>query len=136
MRPIEQVVETAAYADDLARAEAFYSGLLRLPVAAREEGRHVFFRVGDGMLLVFRPEATLAEGGDLPPHGATGPTHLALGIVTEDYEAWRSHLRTNGVEVEREVRWPRGGRSMYFRDPAGNSVELVTRGIWGLPGGW
>ena len=41
-----------------------------------------------------------------------------------------------GVVIEKEVGWPKGGRSIYFRDPAGNSVELVTPGRWGLPGGW
>jgi hypothetical protein len=38
--------------------------------------------------------------------------------------------------IEKEFGWPRGGRSIYFRDPAGNSVELVTPGLWGSPGGW
>jgi catechol 2,3-dioxygenase-like lactoylglutathione lyase family enzyme len=31
---------------------------------------------------------------------------------------------------------PKGGKSLYLRDPAGNSVELVTPGVWGLPSGW
>ena len=40
------------------------------------------------------------------------------------------------VTVEQEVEWPKGGRSLYVRDPAGNLVELVTPGVWGLPSGW
>jgi hypothetical protein len=28
------------------------------------------------------------------------------------------------------------GRSIYFRDPAKNSVELVTPGTWQSPSGW
>ncbi len=42
----------------------------------------------------------------------------------------------HGVEIEKEVEWPKGGTSLYFRDPAGSSVELVTRGLWGLPSRW
>lgn len=135
MPPIEHLVEAGIYADDLEKAEAFYRDVLRLEVLTKEPGRHVFFRVGDSVLLIFRAEATL-KGGVLPPHGARGPGHFALGIPTESLDQWREHVRSKGVEIEKQVEWPRGGKSLYFRDPAGNSVELVTRGLWGLPSGW
>jgi catechol 2,3-dioxygenase-like lactoylglutathione lyase family enzyme len=133
--PIIRVVETGIYVDDLARAEAFYTEVLGLAVIARDPERHVFFRAGDGVLLAFIPEATMQEG-DLPPHGAVGPGHFALGIAAEDLDDWRRHLVGRGVAVEKEVAWPHGARSIYFRDPAGNLVELITPGLWGLPGGW
>jgi catechol 2,3-dioxygenase-like lactoylglutathione lyase family enzyme len=133
--PVEAVVETAIYADDLGAAESFYATLLGLPVIGRESGRHIFFRVGAAnVLLVFNPDATLA-GGMLPPHGARGPGHFALGVHAS-LEVWRDHLAACGIAVEKEVAWPLGGRSLYFRDPAGNSVELVTPGVWGTPAGW
>jgi catechol 2,3-dioxygenase-like lactoylglutathione lyase family enzyme len=133
---IEAVIETAIYVEDLQAAEAFYSTILGLRVLGKEVGRHVFFQVGEAsVLLAFLAEATL-KGGPLPPHGATGPGHFALGIEAEVFEAWRKLLQGHGVPVEKEVEWPRGGRSLYFRDPAGNSVELVTPGVWGLPSGW
>jgi len=135
MPPIEHLVEAAIYADDLDKAEVFYRDVLGLEMLTKELGRHVFFRVGESVLLVFLAEATL-KGGILPPHGAPGPGHFALGIPTESLDAWKDHLRSHGVEIEKEVEWPRGGKSLYFRDPAGNSVELVTRGLWGLPSGW
>jgi catechol 2,3-dioxygenase-like lactoylglutathione lyase family enzyme len=135
MSEIEAIVETAIYVDDLGAAEAFYRDVLGLEVIGREAGRHVFFRVGNGVLLAFNPEATL-RGDLLPPHGARGPGHFALGVRAEALDGWRARLAAQGVAVEKEVRWPRGGRSLYFRDPAGNSVELVTPGLWGLPGGW
>lgn len=136
MRPIQCVVETGVYADDLERAERFYADVLGLEVAGREAGRHVFFRVGDfSMLLVFRREATLVRD-HLPTHGAHGPGHFALGIAAADLPAWRTHLEKCGIAIEHEEAWPRGGHSIYFRDPAGNSVELITPGLWGLPSGW
>ena len=135
--PVSHVLELGVYADDLEAAEAFYGRVLGLPVVDREPGRHVFFRVGRrSMLLVFRPQATEAPGGNLPPHGARGPAHFALAIEAETLPDWRKHLAACGVEIEQEVHWPRGGTSLYFRDPAGNSVELVTPGCWGLPDGW
>ncbi len=136
MKPIQAVVESCLYADDLEQAERFYRDILGLDLAGREAGRHVFFRVGDhSMLLIFRAEATL-KGDHLPAHGSRGPGHLALGIAGQDLDAWRSHLVGQGVAIEHEESWPRGGHSLYFRDPAGNSVELITPGLWGLPSGW
>jgi catechol 2,3-dioxygenase-like lactoylglutathione lyase family enzyme len=136
MPAIRDLVETGVYADDLDAAERFYAGVLGLSVLAKEQGRHVFFRVGDrSMLLVFRPEATL-RGDVLPAHGARGPGHLALGIPPEDLDAWRQRLGEHRIAIEHEEAWPLGGHSLYFRDPAGNSVELLTPGVWGLPSGW
>jgi catechol 2,3-dioxygenase-like lactoylglutathione lyase family enzyme len=136
MKAIEFLVEMGIYVDDLAAAERFYGEVLGLAVHAKEAGRHVFFRVGDrSMLLVFRPEATL-EGDRLPSHGARGPGHFALGISAADLDAWRRRLVENRVAIEHEESWPHGGHSLYFRDPAGNSVELITPGVWGLSSGW
>jgi catechol 2,3-dioxygenase-like lactoylglutathione lyase family enzyme len=133
---IKAVVETAIYVDDLDAAEDFYQRILGLRVMGKEPGHHVFVQVGEAsVLLAFLAEATL-KGDQLPPHGATGPGHFALGIETEALDTWRKHLHSNGVTIEKEVEWPRGGNSIYFRDPAGNLVELVTPGVWGLPSCW
>jgi len=134
--PIEAVIETAVYANDLDAAEQFYTTVLGLPKIGIEAGRHVFFRVGSAsVLLVFNADATL-KGGHLPPHGTRGPGHFAIGIPTASLDAWRDHMVACGVVIEQEVTWPLGGNSLYFRDPTGNSVELVTRGVWGLAAGW
>jgi catechol 2,3-dioxygenase-like lactoylglutathione lyase family enzyme len=133
---IKAVVETAVYVDDLDAAEEFYRTVLGLRVMGKEPGRHVFFQAGEAsVLLAFVAETTL-KGDQLPAHGTSGPGHFALGIESEELDAWRKLLHGHGVTIEKEVEWPRGGRSLYFRDPAGNSVELVTPGVWGLPSGW
>jgi len=136
MPHIETVVETVLYAENLDEIEAFYSEVLGLAVASKQPGRHVFFRVGRAsMLLVFNPQATLV-GDSSPSHGATGPGHVALGVQAESLDSWRSRLEEKDVAVEREVVWPLGGRSICFRDPAGNSVELGTPVVWGTEAGW
>jgi catechol 2,3-dioxygenase-like lactoylglutathione lyase family enzyme len=133
---ITAVIETALYANDLDAAEDFYGTVLGLRVLGKEPARHVFFQAGEAsVLLTFRAESTL-KGEYLPPHGASGPGHFALGIDAADLDAWRERLQRHGVAIEQEVQWPRGGRSLYFRDPAGNAVELLTPGVWGLPSGW
>lgn len=135
MTKVRTVVETGVYADDLEAAEAFYRDVLGLKLVHREAGHHVFFYAGDRMLLVFRPDATL-KGDVLPAHGPRGPGHFALGIDADAYDDWKRRLAEQGVPIEQEVSWPPGARSIYFRDPAGNAVELVTPGLWGLPSGW
>ena len=133
---IQAVIETAIYVDDLDAAEDFYRRVLGLRVIAKEAGRHVFFAVGDrSVLLAFSPQVTL-RGDVLPYHGSHGPGHLALGIERQSWDAWRQRLVEKGIGIEKEVEWPTGGKSMYFRDPAGNSVELLTPGVWGLASGW
>ncbi len=135
MPAIQRVVETSLYIDDLDRADAFYAEVLGLERVLREEGRHVFYRAGESMLLLFIASATrVCES--LPAHGATGAGHAALGILAADFDAWRRRLEDRGIPIEHVEHWPRGGRSLYFRDPAGNSLELITPSVWGLPSGW
>lgn len=125
---IDRVVETGVYVEDLQKAKRFYESVLGLRVVAEEPGRHVFLKAGKSMLLLFRAEKTMKETR-LPPHGAAGSQHFALQIREPDYEPWRARLGEMGVAVEQEVSWG-GSRSLYFRDPDGNLVELITPGNW------
>lgn len=126
------MLETSLYADDLDAAERFYAGVLGLEVIGRVAGRHVFFRCGDAVLLVFDPASTGAPGGQLPTHGARGAGHAAFAASTDELERWRAHLAARGVEVEHEAQWPGGSRSFYVRDPAGNSIEFAEPSLWGM----
>jgi catechol 2,3-dioxygenase-like lactoylglutathione lyase family enzyme len=58
--------------------------------------------------------------------------HLAFAISAEDVDAWIEHLSASSVTIESRVRWPRGGESLYVRDPDGHSVELITPGLWAI----
>jgi len=118
------------YADDLDAAAHFYGEILGLKKVSREDGRHVFFRCGMQMVLVFNSAVTSESGGLLPPHGADGPGHVAFAVDDAQLEAWHERLEARGVPVEKEMTWGEAGRSLYVRDPAGNSVELATPSIW------
>jgi catechol 2,3-dioxygenase-like lactoylglutathione lyase family enzyme len=126
------VLETILYVDDLDAAERFYGEVLGLELDSRKDGLFVFFRCGDGMLLLFEPEAA-STGRNVPAHGARGPGHACFAVAEDALPAWQARLAAAGVAIDQEMSWPRGGRSFYFRDPAGNSLELATPRIWGLP---
>ena len=135
---VSSVLESCLYAEDLDRAEKFYTGVLGLEVIRREEGRHVFFRCGEAVVLIFNADKTSSErtkvdGQDIPLHGSHGEGHLAFRSSQSDLPRWENHLESHGIEIESKVVWPGGGKSIYFRDPAGNSIELASPRIWGLP---
>ncbi len=125
MRP-RRVYETVVYASHFEAATAFYGDVLGLRQV--DDGA---FRLDDGgMLLLFDPARSSQPGRPVPSHGATGAGHVAFAVGEGELDAWRERLRARGVELEQEQEWPRGGRSLYVRDPAGNSVELVEGDLW------
>ncbi|MBF9029628.1 glyoxalase/bleomycin resistance/extradiol dioxygenase family protein [Rhodobacterales bacterium HKCCE3408] len=130
------ILEAVLYAADLDAAEAFYGGLLGLDLVRRQGTRHVFFRCGDGMVLIFNPEETRRTDGTgdlpIPPHGAEGPGHLCLAMEAPALEAMRARLEAAGLGIESDFEWPNGARSIYVRDPAGNSVEFAEPRLWGI----
>ncbi len=129
---IGRILETSLYADDLASAEIFYQRVLGLELFTKETGRHVFFKCRDQMLLIFNPAKTLLET-EVAPHGARGPGHVAFAVPLGQLDLWIGRLNEHGIEVEKDMSWPGGGRSVYFRDPAGNCLELASPLIWRMP---
>ncbi|MFD0979377.1 VOC family protein [Tropicimonas aquimaris] len=132
---ISGVLESAVYVDDLDAAEAFYGETLGLPRIVRVDGRHVFFRCGAGVVLTFIPEVTRVPPADgalpVPPHGAAGAGHICFAVAPSEMDAMRAGLETAGIEIEADFAWPNGARSIYVRDPAGNSVEFSEPHLWG-----
>ena len=126
-----RILETSLYTDDLEQAQSFYTGVLGFGLFAKEPGRHLFFKCGNQMLLIFDPNRTLNET-ELAPHGARGPGHVAFAVPLAELEEWASHLRLKGTKIEHDVSWPKGGRSLYFRDPAGNCLEFASPLVWGV----
>ena len=86
------------------------------------------------MLLIFNPAKTLDES-EPAPHGARGPGHMAFAVRMAELNLWESHLRNKGIQIESGITWPGGGRSLYFRDPAGNCLELASPLIWSMAEG-
>lgn len=130
------VLETVLYAADLEAVEQFYRDTLGMEPFSKLAGRQLFYRCGDQVLLIFDPEATRhpPKPGALPvpPHGMVGEGHVCFRASATEVEAWRRQLEQKGVAIESDFVWPSGGRSIYFRDPAGNCLEFAEPKIWGL----
>jgi catechol 2,3-dioxygenase-like lactoylglutathione lyase family enzyme len=127
-------LETALYVDDLERAARFYEETLALAPLFRDQ-RLVAFDCGPRSVLLLFARGTTSEsvrlpGGEIPPHEGFGRLHFALAIDAEELPAWERRLAEQDVAIEARMEWPRGGRSLYFRDPDGNLVELATPGLW------
>lgn len=131
-KKINKVVETCIYSSDLDGMKRFYVGILGLPLVQEEKGKLIFLQAGKSMLLIFNPDRTSVDNDKLPTHGARPPAsiHFAMEIEDQDYQLWKELLAKNRIIVEKEVYWKGASRSLYFRDPAGNLVELITPGEW------
>ena len=130
------ILETVLYAENLDAVERFYGEALGLVPFVRANGRHLFYRCGDQVLLIFNPAATRVSPPPgalpVPPHGAHGEGHVCFRATASEIDAWRSALEAKGVAIEADFEWPGGGRSIYFRDPAGNCLEFAEPRIWQL----
>ncbi len=134
MPRLTSVLETVLYVDDLARAASFYETVMGLPILHRDDRMRAYDIAGRGTLLLFLRGGTLEAvklpGGVIPPHDGAGPLHIAFSIPASERSAWEDHLAGHGIAIESTVDWPRGGHSLYFRDPDNHLLELATPGLW------
>lgn len=132
--PLGPVLETGLYVADLEKARRFYEELLGLSLMFYDERVAAYDAAPGSVLLLFQQGTTdtpaQLPGGTIPPHDGSGRLHYAFSIAPEYLQPWRDHLATHGIVIEGEVRWPKGGVSLYFRDPDGHLVELATPGLW------
>src|SRR5438067_2557157 len=116
---------TALLSSDVERTIRFYQGVLEFPLTEIIENRdyqgssHFFFDVGNGNLLAFFD----FPGLNLGPYAAVlgGLHHIAISVTPESWQHLRENLDRAGVEYLLE-----SGTSMYFRDPDGTRVELIS----------
>lgn len=135
MPKLKGVLETVLYTRDMARARDFFENVLGL-TAHIADHRFTAYAMDWNMLLVFAEGQTSEtvhlphDMGTIPPHDGSGRQHLALAIDADELNAWETRLGQHDVAIEGRTHWPRGAESLYFRDPDGHLLEVVTPGIW------
>ncbi len=134
MPEITRTLETSLYVADLDRSQAFYRRLCGFTTMLRDERMCAMAVPNHHVLLLFRRggsvHASPSPVGDIPGHDGHGTQHLCFGIPPDTLEEWAAHLAREGVAIESRLEWPKGGRSLYFRDPDGHSLEVATPGLW------
>ena len=134
MSRLNGVLETAIYTGDMERARRFYEEVMGLQPMFEDRRLTAYGAGAQSVLLVFKRGASAEEtelpGGTIPGHDGAGPVHFAFAIDADQLGAWEDRLREYGVAIEGRTQWPRGGTSIYFRDPDGHLVELATPGLW------
>ena len=128
-----KIIETSIYSSELEKMKEFYVDKLGLELVSQQRGRHVFLKTEKNMLLIFNHEITAAEKET--NHGAPTPpsmVHIAFEIEAAEYGKVKKLLTDNSIQVEKEIAWENDikSKSIYFRDPAGNLVEFITRNYW------
>ncbi|MGA7324547.1 MAG: VOC family protein [Rhodomicrobium sp.] len=134
MPKLDGVLETSIYVDDMERAKRFYEDVMGLKPMFSDSRLTAYGLGSRSVLLVFQRGASVnpaaLPGGVIPGHDGSGPLHFAFAIGASELEAWEEQLREHGVQIEGRMTWPRGGKSIYFRDPDGHVLELATPGLW------
>jgi len=134
MPTLTGVLETSLYVDDLDRSSRFYEELFALSPMLGDDRLRAYGIAGRSVLLLFKRGAsnrvTQLPFGTLGPHDGHGPLHFAFSIPEDELAAWEEHLSLHKIVIENRIHWPRGGTSLYFRDPDNHLVELATPGIW------
>ena len=132
--PLGPVLEFSAYVADLDRAFAFYHRIFGLEVYLRDERMCALGVPGGAVLLLFlnggSEQGSTVPEGQIPGHGCNGRTHFCFKAAEADLPAWQAHLAAERIAVESRITWPRGGTSLYFRDPDHHSVEIASPGLW------
>jgi catechol 2,3-dioxygenase-like lactoylglutathione lyase family enzyme len=136
MPSLNGILEASLYVDDMARAQRFYEDVMALRRLFADQRLTAYEVAGRDVLLIFRRGGSLEtahlSGGTIPPHDGHGPIHVAFAIAADALPSWEEHLRHHGVAIEGRTDWPRGGKSIYFRDPDGHLLELATPGLWAI----
>ena len=111
----------AVVVSDLARAEAFYVGVLGLTVLTRHADdagrqRSIWLDLGGGAFLAVERSGVKGPARD---DRAPGWHCLVLGIAPGDRAGWYERFLQEGVTVVRESEY-----TLYVRDPDGNILGL------------
>jgi catechol 2,3-dioxygenase-like lactoylglutathione lyase family enzyme len=131
---VNRILETSLYVADLDLSQAFYERVFGFAVMLRDHRMCALAVPGRQALLLFRRGESVGPSetpyGTIPPHDGFGRQHLCFSIDAADFGAWAAHLAALGVAIESRLEWPRGGSSLYCRDPDDHSIEVGTPGLW------
>ena len=119
---ITGISHAAFYVTDMAKARAFYVGVLGyqspFSIPRKNPGEQlVWIKINDRQSIELFPGSEVSPGADRLYH---------VAVETDDAEAMRVYLKSRGVAVPEKTGVGKVGNKNYFiKDPSGNIVEIV-----------
>jgi catechol-2,3-dioxygenase len=108
----------ALFTADLAKAEAFYCGLLGYQVEWRPDADNLYLTMNGQDNLALHKKTPSPEGSE------TRLDHFGIVLrKAEDVDAWHEHLKAHAVKAPKTHR--DGARSFYVKDPDGNGLQFI-----------
>lgn len=124
--PLSGILETVLYctSENEDATRSFYEDVLGLRSIGTSS-----YRAGSDVFLLFNSDRSRVQD-EPPPHGASGNVHVCFLTTLDAYEVWKERV-AGEVEIIQEITWDETGRhSFYFKDPAGNLVEIADGDLW------
>jgi len=124
LRAIRALDYTILFARDLPAMRKFYTEVMRFDLYFEIADSWIELRVGGNILALARPGLIVP---DLPPPAGTASVQLAFRVRREEVDAAEAALRDEGIAIvapAADQRW--GHRTMFFRDPDGNLLEIYA----------
>ena len=116
---------------DLDAMKRFYQDLLGFVVEWEPDADNTYLTSGTDNLALHRSTSLTTPSTSPPTTAPPAPLgaldHLGLIVPNaEDVDRWAAFLEARGVAIAAQPRTHRdGARSCYFRDPDGNSVQIM-----------
>lgn len=116
---------TIVYSTDRSAAASFFTEVFGLP-PAREFGHFLAVELNHGVSLDF---------AQVPDGTPVSPQHYAFLVAEDEFTAIYDRIRQRGLqhwadprqEKPGEINHHDGGRGVYFPDPSGHYLEIITR---------
>jgi catechol 2,3-dioxygenase-like lactoylglutathione lyase family enzyme len=119
---LETVLYCTSQNEDVTRS--FYEDVLGLRSIGRSS-----YRAGSDVFLLFNSDRSSIQE-EPPPHGASGRVHVCFLTSPDAYGSWKERVARE-AEIVQEITWDETGlRSFYFKDPAGNLLEIADGDLW------